>query len=397
MEGKQVLRTLKLRNMLSFGVESPAVELGPLNVLIGPNGSGKSNVLEALDLLRALPRDLAVPIRAGGGIDEWIWKGARGGFAEVETTWDYVPGSPPLRHRIALRSQELRAKVAGEFVSQGTYGTPSYMGHYGFSSLPHGQNDHRYFHDNVEGTLLLNTSSNILDDASILSQRWDPERYPSLVFLDDQFTKILLYRNWIAGSNAPIRSAQRGDLPGDYLLEDYSNAGLVLHNLMNDRETRRTVLVTLGRLYEGATDIRTKIVSGYVQLNVEEEDGRLIPAARLSDGTLRYLCLLAILCHPTPPPLIGIEEPELGLHPDVIPDIAKLLISASQRTQLVVTTHSAALVSALGEVPEAVVVCERGIDGTTLRRLDAERLQKWLEDYTLGDLWTMGEIGGNRW
>jgi predicted ATPase len=133
-----------------------------------------------------------------------------------------------------------------------------------------------------------------------------------------------------------------------------------------------------------------------VQVFVREE-GLIqpIPATRLSDGTLRYLCLLTILCHPEPPPLICIEEPEIGLHPDVLPNLAKLLIEASQRTQLIVTTHSEALVSTLSEVPEAVLVCERDEDGTHLRRLDPDKLSEWLKDYTLGDLWAMGEIGGN--
>jgi predicted ATPase len=105
--------------------------------------------------------------------------------------------------------------------------------------------------------------------------------------------------------------------------------------------------------------------------------------------------LLSILCHPKPPPLICIEEPELGLHPDIIPQVAKLLLEASQRTQLVVTTHSEALVSALSEVPEAIIVCERDDNGTQLRRLEPEKLKEWLERYKLGELWSMGEIGGN--
>ena len=104
--------------------------------------------------------------------------------------------------------------------------------------------------------------------------------------------------------------------------------------------------------------ISTKIQGGTLQLYIEEEGGRLIPATRLSDGTLRYLCLLAILCHPDPPPVIGIEEPELGLHPDILPTVAELLKKASERTQLFVTTHSDALVSALSDMPESILVCE---------------------------------------
>jgi predicted ATPase len=103
-----------------------------------------------------------------------------------------------------------------------------------------------------------------------------------------------------------------------------------------------------------------------------------------------------MLCHPEPPPLLCLEEPELGLHPDVIPIIADLLIEASERTQLIVTTHSADLISELWEVPDSVIVCERDESGSSLRHLDPEKLEKWLEDYSLGDLWRSGEIGGNR-
>ncbi|MNV58434.1 hypothetical protein D3C71_1508120 [compost metagenome] len=128
-----------------------------------------------------------------------------------------------------------------------------------------------------------------------------------------------------------------------------------------------------------------------------QEGKYIVPATRLSDGTLRYLCLLAILCHPNPPPLICIEEPELGLHPDVLPTLANLLKDASERTQLIVTTHSDGLVDAMTDQPEAVIVAERGPQGTTLTRLDVEKLKPWLEKYRLGQLWTRGEIGGTRW
>ena len=122
-----------------------------------------------------------------------------------------------------------------------------------------------------------------------------------------------------------------------------------------------------------------------------------VPATRLSDGTLRFLCLISILCHPSPPPLICIEEPEIGLHPDIMPIIAELLIEASQRTQIIVTTHSDILVDALSHVPEAVLVCEKESNATSVRRLNQDDLREWLKEYSLGDLWRSGELGGNRW
>ena len=92
-----------------------------------------------------------------------------------------------------------------------------------------------------------------------------------------------------------------------------------------------------------------------------------------------------------------IEEPELGLHPDLLPTVADLLVSASERSQLVVTTHSDALVDALTDTPESVIVCEKHDGQTEMGRLDKADLAKWLKDYTLGNLWSSGQIGGNRW
>ncbi|MDR0564033.1 MAG: AAA family ATPase, partial [Azoarcus sp.] len=70
-----LLKSIKLTNFLSFGESSPELELRPLNVVIGPNGSGKSNLIAALTLLQAAPTDLLRPIREGGGVQDWLWKG----------------------------------------------------------------------------------------------------------------------------------------------------------------------------------------------------------------------------------------------------------------------------------------------------------------------------------
>ena len=149
-------------------------------------------------------------------------------------------------------------------------------------------------------------------------------------------------------------------------------------------------------VYSDAQDFDVMIEGGTVQIFVQEERFN-VPATRLSDGTLRYLCLLAILFDPAPPPLICIDEPELGLHPDLVNHVADAIKFAGQRTQLIITTHSAALVDAFTDDPEAVLVCEKSQACTTLQRLNEEKLKPWLQKYRLGALWTSGEIGGNRW
>ena len=152
----------------------------------------------------------------------------------------------------------------------------------------------------------------------------------------------------------------------------------------------------LSELYEDIEKIDFTEAEDYLFFFVIE-NGRKIPAARISDGTLRYLALLAILCDPAPPNLICLEEPEMGLHPDLIHVIAKAIRYASERTQVIATTHSVSLVDDFTDSPESIVVCEK-IDGSTeLRRLDPVEMAPWLEKYRLGELWTSGEIGGNRW
>lgn len=162
-------------------------------------------------------------------------------------------------------------------------------------------------------------------------------------------------------------------------------------------EHKRKLVAALQELFDGIVDVNCPVTGGTVSLFLEERGGRQIPATRLSDGTLRYLCLLAVLLHPEPPSLVAIEEPELGLHPDLLPTLSDLLVQASERSQLIVTTHSDVLVDALTDKPESIVVCEKCAGQTSMGRLDKDELAKWLAEYSLGNLWTSGQLGGNRW
>jgi len=115
--------------------------------------------------------------------------------------------------------------------------------------------------------------------------------------------------------------------------------------------------------------------------------------SQLSDGTLRYICLATLLLQPDPPATLIIDEPELGLHPLAIKLLASLMHDAAQRGQIIVSTQSSLL---LDEVePEQVIVANQQAGETVLERLDASKLDAWLEDYTLGQLWEKNQIGGN--
>ena len=236
----------------------------------------------------------------------------------------------------------------------------------------------------------------INDDQSVLSQRQDPRSYPELSYVESVFEYMRFYREFPLGRNAPVRLPQQADLPQDHLTEDASNLAVVLSYLQNQRQARKRIQHHMQDFYPSVRHIHPRVLGGTVQVFFEEEAlNTNVPATRLSDGSLRYLCLLVALHNPSLPSVICIEEPETGLHPDVIPKLAKLLLEASKRSQIIVTTHSDILVDALSDTPEAIVICEKVDGATQLRRLDPDELKVWLEKYRLGELWTSGELGGN--
>jgi predicted ATPase len=396
MEGKKLLHSIRLQNILSYGSEGVTLELEPLNVLIGPNASGKSNLIEAISLLAAAPRNLTSPFR-DSSVEDWLWKGSGEiPAAYISVVLEYPKnggGNLPLHYSMLFTTADIRLRVVREgLISEGKTFLVRDAKQIKIPRSPEGL---IAFMPSLEEPDI--GWDKIDHQQSILSQVRDPINYPQLSYTGDQFGMIRFFRGWPFGRGHILRRPQEVSLPDDFLLEDGSNLGLILSDLQNRRTTKRLLLEQLQQLYENVEDVRTKVQGGTIQVFFHEAGlDRPIPATRLSDGTLHYLCLLTVLLHPDPPPLICIEEPELGLHPDVIPTIAELLIDASKRSQLIVTTHSEALVSALSQVPESVIVCERDDRGTRLQRLEPEKLKEWLERYRLGELWAMGEIGGNR-
>jgi predicted ATPase len=379
------LGSICLKDFLSF--KDAHLDLRPLNVLIGPNASGKSNLIEAFSWLQAAPRDLLGLVQRGGGIRAWLWLGGAvsSPIATIECALQ-----EGLRYRLEV-SEEARGFVILSERLQETAG-----------SAP-GRQPRIYF-DRTSGRVAFGRSlpgrpnGDIPTTQSVLAAFKSPADRTPTTRLGIEFERIRVYHEFSTGPYAPARTGVASSAPRDFLQDRGDNLAAVLHEMHRNGSDSR-VKDYLSRLCDHFKDLRTGLDAGTVQTYVQEE-GLLepTPAVRLSDGTLKYLCLMTILFNPKPPPLICIEEPELGLHPDALQLVGEALIEASARTQLIVTTHSADLVDALSAVPEAVVVCERDFDGgTQLRRLEPKRLKAWLQRYRLGELWRKGELGGNRW
>ena len=401
----QFIRSLKIQGLLSFPPDMPPFELQDLNVLIGPNGSGKSNIIETLELLRATPADFAGAIREGGGAAEWFWKGEtarRVAKVEVETgdasTGLTTPTGRPLRYHLNFVTDNIRVELIDEAIEE-SEPWPGHADRYFYYRFQQG-NPAVNIRDRTEGDRWSKPPRRIerhelRPDQSVLSQIRDPELYPEVTWLGRQFGQIQMLRDWTFGRYTAPRQAQKPDLPEDRLLPDCSNLALILNKIEHSQASRDFNRL-LKRFFPRFERMSTMLTGGTVQFYLHETGFETpVPATRLSDGTIRFVALLATLLTPVPPPLVCIDEPELGLHPDAISLVADLIIDASERMQLIVATHSDALVSALTGKPDAVVACERIGAGTTLRRLDSAKLADWLKDYALGDLWRMGELGAN--
>jgi predicted ATPase len=384
---------LKLTNVLSFRDET--IELRSLNVIIGPNGSGKSNLISSLEVLHAAPASLAAKFSSLGGISKWIRDGAQ--VASIDVTCSVLslpdlPSAPDTNFRLALLDMENQVYVSDERIER-----PGEL----FEEL-------RFFWYDKWTPMVSSSDPETMDPVakalapetvdrreSILSQRRDPESYPELFWLAGALESIQVYNQWTVGPKNVLRDFQFTDVPTTYLAEDGSNTALIVSKIRGSKN-RAEFRNAIHEILDGA-EVEVDIDQARAQLFLFERGSQKVSARRLSDGTLRFIFLAAILLQENLPRLIVIEEPELGLHPDMLGSLAKLLRSASEKTQVIVTTHSTDLVNEFSDEPETILVSESHEGSSSMRRLDKEKLGSWLTDYSLGDAWRAGALGGNRW
>ena len=181
---------------------------------------------------------------------------------------------------------------------------------------------------------------------SVLTQVADPHRYPYLVNLRDTLQRWRFYHQFRTDEAAPLRQPQVGTFT-----PTLSHSG-------RDLAAALATILTIGDSESLTLTIRRAL--GGAELRITSDDqsryrvqlqtpGLLRPleASELSDGTLRFLCLVAALLSPRLPPLLALNEPETSLHPDLIEPLAELIVAASQRSQLWIVTHSNKLTDAI--------------------------------------------------
>jgi predicted ATPase len=177
---------------------------------------------------------------------------------------------------------------------------------------------------------------------------------------------------------------------------DGSNLVSVLHTLYSsDRDFKRQIdegmRAGFGDQFEEL--VFQPAAAQQIQLAVQWRSSKGPHAGQdLSDGTLRFLFLLTVLASPEPATLIAIDEPEVGLHPSMLPIVAEYAAEAAERTQVVMTSHSPVFLDAFSRVAADVTLLHWQDGKSQLFPLTPETLSKWLEQYRLGELFTSGEL-----
>lgn len=388
-KSKPTISSIKLTNLLSFGPDNEPLPLLPLNILIGANAVGKSNLIDAFALLKAAANNsLTEFISRRGGVGQWIWKGAAGATASIEAVIPYSDGS------VETGDESLRYCISFSESKEHELEKFSYWLD-GAAPLPGTTKPLRYtsnessIRPSSRGSLGINLERLLTE---INRGKGAAE------FVSSLLRSITAYRGW-SFSRDPLclaRTAQPVGGESSFLLDDASNLPAAL-KYISDRGMKAELKRYLKKVngYAKGFDVNEVGNPPILQLTLQERNF-IIDASRFSDGTMRWLALLTVLLHPTPPPLVCLEDPEVGLHPDMIPILADLLREAATRTQLVVVTESLPLISSFSRTPEVVLVCEKEEGATHISRLDPDLLNPSLEKYKLGTLWSMGQIGGNR-
>ena len=249
-----MIKSIKLTNFLSFGNEQDEIELHPLNILIGTNGSGKSNFLEAFDLLHYIPLNIGIPIREGGGVSDWLYKGSD--INAPDALLDVVIDNPYL----ARKHDELHYSVS---FNESWLGDKLEITEEQLVSndIQHGKIEPYYYYHHFNGKEAFVNIQNQYTESdsqyrtiqpedidttqSILAQLRDAFHYPEITFLAQELNKIRLYRDWQFGRYTPPRLRQKADMLNQYLEPDCSNLGLVLNQIEMNPVARNRLLKEL--------------------------------------------------------------------------------------------------------------------------------------------------------
>lgn len=410
-------------------------DLKPLNVVIGANASGKSSLIDSLRLVREC---CEYPVNTALG---WHWGAASVLTAErgndqlmweidfhkpIAPYWNDVPLSQnnPLRYEVNLKYDvKLGLMHAQKEMLRNLLPAPGYprpLIH--LDATPYkrqifDRTQHKLIPFDMEqspttgvqesGAATAAPAGTIVtqqESALLLSQILFFNEFPIPATARYLFVRMAFYPGFDVTRTSTLRTRAAEIKPMSTLEADGSNLGTVLHDILTRydyRSTAEELRDFLRVAYPAFEDIHCDTTHGVppqVLVGIREKGmARSMYLWELSDGMLRFLCLATALLNPIPPSLVAIDEPELGLHPGLLPIVAEMIKAAAERTQVLVTTHSPDLLDCFDIGDVAVMARDEEDEARALwyRPANRKTLVEMLKDVsigTLGDLHRSGEL-----
>lgn len=363
------LTKLTLRGYKS--IKDATIDFGSMNVLIGANGAGKSNLISFFRMIsEMMDGRFQVYVGVNGRGHSFVYRGMAP--AHEMSANVVVESSDSITHYHAAWANTSGDTLLFQFESLGIDYKPA----------PHKKTTLNLGSGRFESQLSNAIHSN-QDEVHSISKFF--QGIGVYHFHDTTVTARMKRIGYVA-DHSPLQ-------------HDGGNIAAFLYQLeMFDTGSYRRIVSTIRLIAPFFKDFYLEPEMpncNEVALNWRHVDSdELFGPHEFSDGTLRAICLIALLLQPVEklPSLIVVDEPELGLHPYALGVIADLLHKASNHTQVVVSTQSSAFLDHFE--PRDIIVVDRKDTGTTFTRPDAEKLEAWLAEYSLGEVWDKNIIAG---
>lgn len=397
-----MLKAVIIQDFFSFKGKTEIKLNDRVNLLLGINGSGKSSFINSLRILtEGIVGDGLVKLiqEQWGGYEEIINCNGeqKAPYTEITYIFDHeklnsINTASNFKSDVHY-SIKIRQSGTGYTIDEKMYSKNDNFTYFEFSNgigkISICNNDFKSFQDYTDG--------DISGQELVLRQINDPKHYLPIHTLRKAIESIAVYNNFNVENGSKIRSTS--DFSTDTRLR---KNGINLTQLLNRLKINHTF--DFNRLEETFRNVNPHFKSigfdnlygkSYLLL-FEKNMSRAIGALHISDGTLRFLLLESIFYNPLRGNLVAIDEPEKGLHPDMIRSVAEMIKHASQKTQLIIATHSPHLLNQF-EL-EDILVFEKDENNTTIvKNITEEDFPDWEGDYLPGQMWLLGQIGGKRW
>jgi predicted ATPase len=394
-----MLKSIRLVNFYSF--RDTTIELNQgVNVLVGINGSGKSNFLKVFELLNEAinGRRLRRYILEIGGVNEMLYQGEReNDEIIIQLTFD---GSV-----FEKEEDEDDEEFKGETYYQIKI-LPTQTEYY-LEEKAWNDADKVYFYKEGEKVNVAAWFRSLKDtplyhnglELFMLSESFftnTPMSGGGFVGLFNTLKSLAYITTINTTSKSPIRKPVLA-IPETDIINGGDNLVQVLNTIkINDKKTYKKIIEALQRVNPYFKDFDFRPFGTNFEMLLEEEGlNRSIHLSKVSDGTLRYLCLITALLT-NKKAVLCLDEPEIGLHPDMLFNIAQAIKEAGETATIIVSTHSAQLLNYFNL--ETVRVFEKDVDNSTQVYAYTEGdFKGWYETFQVGTMWRQGDIGGNRY